>query len=805
MLRNYLKMAVRSLKKHRFVSLINLFGLTVGITCCLLILIYVSDELSYDRFQRNADHVYRVERTFLNAETKSVSLELGAIAPPAANLLKNDFREIKAITSILPSGGLTFQYKDKIFNEPKVYFADDNLHKIFDIHMVRGDLSNALTEPASLVISETVARKYFGDEDPLNKMLKVDHRLSAKVTGVYTSLPGNTHWHPEMLISFSTLRDSSIYGEKNLRTNWGNNAFYDYILLPENYNYKTLEAQFPAFLDRHVPDGKNKASEWTSLSLRKLTDIHLRSHKDSELEENGDIKRVYIFSVIGIFILLIACINYMNLATARSSLRAKEIGIRKVSGAGKGELVAQFLSESVLLCVLAMLISVVLTIALLPALNTLSGKELHASGLLQLHILLPLFLLPFVIGALSGLYPALFLSSFRPVKVLKGIIKTGNKSVSLRKALVIFQFSVSIMLIISTVIVFQQLSYIQNKALGIDKEHMLILSENEALNSSFPAFRQNLLANTAVKEVARSSRVPSGRLLDASGSQVSNGNALAPTKADIKYVEADEAFVPAYSIRMRAGRNFNVADGGDTTSFLLNESAVRALGIPSNEAAIGRQFRYGDRDGQIAGVIADFNFESLHQRILPLVLFNSLVKNDYNRISVKITGDPKQAIAHVRDTWKKFMPEVPFEYNFLDERYADLYQAERQQQTIFSVFACIAVFISCLGLLGLSAFTITQRVKEIGVRKVLGASVSSIVRLLSTDFLLLVALSAIVAFPLTWFAMHNWLSDFAYRITISWWVFIVSAILALLIAFFTISFQAVKAALANPVKSLRSE
>lgn len=514
---------------------------------------------------------------------------------------------------------------------------------------------------------------------------------------------------------------------------------------------------------------------------------------------------MYIFAVIGLFILLIACINYMNLATARSSLRAKEIGVRKVSGAGKGELIAQFLSESVLICVLATGLSCALTVFLLPWLNRLSGKTLQLSDLLHLQIVLPVLLLPLFIGIVSGLYPALVLSAFKPVKVLKGIVKTGGRSVSLRKALVIVQFSVSIMLIICTVIVFQQLSYIRNKSLGIDKDRIIILNENSALNTAYPAFRQALLDNNAVKDVGRSSRIPSGRLLDASGSQISMGNSLAPSKADIKYVEADERFIPAYGIPLLAGRNFNRPDGGDTSSFIINESAVKALGIATNDAAIGKQFRYGDRNGQIAGVIRDFNFESLHQRILPIVLLNAKGRNDYNRISVKVSGNPKLAIAHIESVWKKYLPEVPFTYSFLDERFADLYKAERQQQIIFSLFACIAIFIACLGLFGLSAFTITQRIKEIGIRKVLGASVSGIVRLLSVDFLLLVGVSAVVAFPLTWFAMRSWLSDFAYRITISWWVFLLAGIAALLIAFFTISFQAVRAALANPVKSLRSE
>ena len=804
MIRNYIKIAWRNLMKNKVYSFINLSGLTIGLTCCLIICVYLVNELSYDKYNKQAEHVYRVERTFLNQEDKSISLDLGAVAPPFAPLLKNDFKEIKTITTLLPTGDGTIQYNDKIFKEKELYFADENLFDVFDVNLKSGNIKNALTEPYSILLTEEAAKRYFGNENPINKMIKVNQQLLFKVTGVYESLPVNSHWHPDVLLSFSSLKDTLIYGEEQLRTNWGNNMFYSYLLLPENFNAKQLEAQFPAFINRHVPDGNNKASEWTSLSLRKLSDIHLYSHKDSELEENGDIKRVYIFSIIGIFILLIACINYMNLSTARSSLRAREIGVRKVVGANKPALIAQFLSESVLICWLAALISYVLTWLSLPFLNSLSGQTLSMSLLLKAQILVPLLLLPFLIGIVSGLYPAIFLSSFRPVKVLKGLFKTNENAFSLRKILVVIQFAISIILIISTAIVFQQLHYIQNKSLGFNKEQVIILNNNDGLDDSFQSFKTALMANAAIQDLARSSRIPSGRLLDAQGAQINLGNSLAPSKADIKYLRVDEGFIPTYGISMLSGRNFEGQNGSDTTSFVLNQAAVRALGIQSNEEALGKQFKYGDQMGRIAGVMNDFNFESLHQRILPLVLSVSR-ENNYNRISIRISGNVQQAVQHIEATWKKFLPEVPFDYTFLDNRFADLYKAEQQQQIIFSIFSGVAIFIACLGLFGLSAFTITQRVKEIGIRKVLGANISSIVGLLSKDFLILVAVAALLAFPITWFAMSSWLSDFAYRIDISWWIFLVAAGLALLIAFVTISVQTVKAALANPVKSLRSE
>ena len=808
MLKNHFKVALRNLLRYKFTSFINLFGLTVGLTCCLLIMIYIINELSYDKYNKNAHNIYRVERTFLNPETGALNLELGAVAPPFAPLLKNDFQEIKKITSILPAGNTAVRYEDKIFNETRVYFADENLFDLFDITVTRGNAAKALNEPYSVMLTEETAKKYFGDEDPVNKILRLDNQYICKVTGLYKALPDNAHWHPDVMISFNTLKDTAVYGAENLKTNWGNNAFYTYLLMPDNYDPKKLEAQFPAFLNRHMSENGNatyKTSDWTFLSLRKLTDIHLYSHKDSEIEENGDIKRVYIFSAIALFILLIACINYMNLSTARSSLRAKEIGVRKVIGAGKAELTIQFLSESVLLCGIAAILSFLFVYLALPWLNNLSDQSLSFSTLLQWKIIILLLLVPFVVGILAGIYPALFLSSFQPVKVLKGVFKAGNKTLSFRKALVVVQFSVSIILIISTAIVFQQMQYIQNRQLGFNKDQIVTFNNNAGLNTSYDAFKTALLANASIQKVGRSSRIPSGRLLDAQGSQINRGDSLAPTKADIKVVRVDEDFVPAYQVKILAGRNFSKAVTTDTSSFIINEAAVKALGLKSNQDAIGKQFIYGGRNGRLIGVFQDFNFESLHQRVVPIVMLTSTTPNGYGRISVKVSGNMPSVLAHIETTWKKFLPDTPFDYTFLDERFADLYKSEQRQQSIFTLFSCIAIFIACLGLFGLSAFTITQRVKEIGIRKVLGASVGNIVNLISKEFLLLVIIASLIAFPIAWYAMSSWLQDFAYRVNIAWWVFIFSGIIALLIAFATISFQAIKAAIANPVKSLRTE
>ncbi|MFN2440523.1 MAG: FtsX-like permease family protein, partial [Chitinophagaceae bacterium] len=509
-----------------------------------------------------------------------------------------------------------------------------------------------------------------------------------------------------------------------------------------------------------------------------------------------------------LFILLIACINYMNLSTARSVLRAKEIGVRKVVGARRPELIAQFLSESVLLSWVATILALGLTWLTLPWLNELSDQQLSIATLLNWKIILPLLLVPFIVGVMSGIYPALFLSSFQPIKTLKGFMKVGGGNISFRKVLVVVQFSISIVLIIATAIAFRQLSYMQDKSLGFNKDHIVNLAYASSLNDSYEAFKTELLSNTNVQSVSRSSRIPSGRLLDAMGSQINHGDSLAPTKADIKYVLIDEGFVPTFGLKTVAGRNFSKDFAGDSVSFVVNEAAVKALGLKSPQDVLGKQFGYGMRKGQLIGVVNDFHFESLHQRILPMVF---LMRGDgraggYGNLSIKISGNNiPVALAHIEKVWKSFLPEAPYDYTFLDNRFERLYETEQKQGTIFTVFSFIAIFIACLGLLGLSAFAISQRVKEIGIRKVLGADAGNIVGLLSKDFLKLVVIALVVAIPIAWYAMNRWLQDFSYRINIDWWVFAVAGVLAILIALITVSFQAIRSAMTNPVKNLRTE
>jgi putative ABC transport system permease protein len=796
--------------KYKFISFINLFGLTVGLTCCLLITTYVLNELSYDRYNKNAENIYRVTRSFNNAEGV-VSLNLSTVSPPFGYYFPTDFPEIKKMTRLLNSGTIAFKYKDKLIAEPDVYFADDNLFDMFTLKVLKGNSKTALEDPFSIMMSEDVAKKYFGNEDPMNKVIRAGNQFDVKVTGIYKGFPENSFMHPGVLISFNTLKDSAVYGAENLRTNWGNNSFFTFLELPNHYDPNKMIARFPAFLDKRMAGqyGPNQPSKFTKLGLQKLADIHLYSHTDYEAEPNGDINRVYIFSAIALFILLIACINYMNLASARSALRAKEIGIRKVIGARKKELIFQFLSESVLIAWTAILIAFLLLYFTLPWLNQVSGQQLSVNILLKWQVLIPLFLTPFIVGILSGLYPALFMSSFQPVKTLKGLFKAGGGNISFRKVLVVAQFTISIVLIITTMIVFQQLRYMQETSLGYDKEHIITLPYYNAVNPQYDAFRNDLLQSSGVKDVARSSRIPTGRLLDANGASTMVGDSLQPVTADIKDVSADYDFIPTYGIHLVAGRNFSRDFSMDTSIFILNESAVKAIGWKSPQEAIGRNFMYGGTKGKVIGVIADFHFESLQHKIVPMVLVNpptTPTDSRFNSLSIKLAGNNIPAsLASVEKIWKTYLPELPYQYTFLDENFNKLYQSEQRQGTIFTTFACIAIFIACLGLFGLSAFEITQRVKEIGVRKVLGAKVSSIVTLLSKDFLKLVLVATLIAFPIAWYAMSHWLQGFAYRVNIHWWVFVLAAILALVVALVTVSFQAIKAAVANPVESLRSE
>lgn len=810
MFRNYLKTAWRNILSHRFVSLTNLFGITVGLTCCLTIMCYVLGELSYDRFA-NADNIYRVTRSFYT-DQGTETLHLASVAPPVGPLLQNDFPDIREVTRFEPFGNIVVKYGEKTFMESNCGWADANFFDFFTVPVIRGNPNTVLSEPNSAVLTETEAQKYFGSADPIGKIVLLQGKYPFKVTGIFQDFPPNTHLHPDLLLSFSTLNNPDIYGLKRLQADWGNNSFYTYLMFPPNYPVNKIVKQFPAFLDKHLhypgqAPGEGSSKE-TSLFLQKLTDIHLYSHLDSEIEENGNIKTVYVFSAIALFILLIACINYMNLATARAMLRAREIGVRKAIGAGRRTLVFQFLGESVLVTLGTLLLALAFTALLLPYMGRLAGRDLSMGALMHWDILVVVILLPLIVGLASGIYPAVFMSSFKPVSVLKGSSGKSSGKASFRKVLVVLQFAISIILILATTVVFKQLKYVQDASLGFDKDHIITMGYNSSLDNAFDTFRETLLQNPAIKSIGLSSRIPSGRLLDENGMRVLGDDSARGDHVSLKVVGVDQGFIPTYGIRMTVGRNFDSRSyPTDSTGYVLNETAVRMIGWKDPANALGKGLSYGGVDGKIIGVMHDFHFESLHQKIIPLLLKLGSVNNGlFGNISIKLkAGMIPSGIAQVKHAWETFVPDAPFSYSFLDDRFQNLYKPEQRQETIFTIFSVIAIFIACLGLFGLSAFTISQRAKEISIRKVLGASLRSLIGLLSRDFLLLVGLAAVVALPVGWILMHRWLENFAYHIRISWWVLAFAGIVAALVALVTIGLQALKAARANPVRALRSE
>ncbi|MGA0559807.1 ABC transporter permease [Larkinella sp. VNQ87] len=802
MLRNYLKIAFRNLLKHKTFGFINIVGVAIGLACFLLIALYVRDELSFDRFHTKADRTYRVLRTFMNSNDGTVELKLGTVAPPFGPLIKQDFPEAEQVVRVLHSSGL-LRYGEHAYDERKLFFAEGNLFKVLDFKVINGNPEQALANPFSIMLSQPMAEKYFGKEMPMGKSIRLDNQIDFMVTGVFEPLPAQSHIHPDFLVSFTTLNDNRIYGAEGLRTNWGNNSFLTYVLLAKGANPDKLVKAFPAFQNRRI---EPKASTYSVLNLQKLTDIHLKSDTDDALEADGDIQYVYLFSAIGLFILLIACINYMNLATARSAGRAKEVGMRKVVGAFRQQLIGQFLSESLLLVVFALVLAVTLVIVSLPFLNDFTQKQLTLNQLLDPVFLSIIAGITLMTGLVAGSYPAFFLTSFQPVSVLKGKIAAAMRTGRLRQALVVTQFSIAAVLIISTVVVYNQMDYIRNYKLGYQKDQVVLLRTVEDSTIDYEALKQELKRNSAVLAVGQSSRIPSGRLLDSWDSYVSKGDSMAPTKVVLKALTIDHDFISTYDIKLAAGRNFSrdyATD--DTAAFIINETAARMLGWQKPEQAVGKAFGYGQRRGQIVGVTKDFHFESLRQSIPPIAMF--INPNFNNWLSVHLAGGAglQNGLAHLESVWKRRFPDRPFSYEFLDQRFGRLYTTEQTQQMLFGIFAGIAILISCLGLFGLSMFMAEQRTKEIGIRKVLGASTPGLVALLSTELLKLVLIALVLASPVAWWAMNQWLEGFVYRTSISPWVFIVTAVIALLIAFATVSFQSIKAALMNPVKSLKTE
>ncbi len=793
MLKNYFKIAFRNLWRHRVFSFINIMGLTVGMTACFLIFLYVRFELSYDSFHSKADRIYRVVS---DIKTPTEVIKAGGPAWAVGAHISQDFPQIEAAVRI--TGDELLIRKGNIkFQETNSLYADSAFFRMFDFKLLKGNPKTALNEPLSIVFSEAAAKKYFGNADPIGQtVLLTGDGLTAKVTGVMKDIPENSQIKADMLVSMSTLTRKFNPG---LDDQWGNYGNATYILVKPGTHVASLQAQFPAFLERRNGTEMKKLNMYPSLILEPLKDVYLRSTRDGS--KIGNINNVYIFSLVAAFILLIACFNFINLTTARSAERAREVGIRKVVGAAKGQLISQFIGESVLLCVIAFMLTLGAAALLLPGFNYLAGKTISTSIFENMHFILILFLASIGIGLLAGVYPALVLSSFKPVTVLKGRFATGTKGILLRKGLVVAQFTISIALIIATIIVYNQMNYMRRQDLGFKKDQMMVINTN--FDPAKETFRNAVASLPNVKSVAMSSSVP-GSGNPGAYSEIENKKGdLQIANLDLYFVDFD--YIPQYKIKMVAGRAFSRDFQTDTTqSMILNEAAVKMFGYSSPQQAVGRRFKQWGREGKIIGVMKDFHFRSLQEAIKPLSM--RIEPRGCNLVSINVsTQNLPKTIAAIENKWNSLIPARPFSYFFLDEFFDKQYRTEERFGKLFLNFAILAIIISCLGLLGLASYSTMQRTREIGIRKVLGATVPNIVNLLSKDFLKLVAIAIIIASPIAWFAMHSWLQDFAYRIQIGWWIFLIAAVVAALIALITVSFQAIKAAIANPVKSLRVE
>jgi putative ABC transport system permease protein len=793
MLRNYFRIAIRNLWKHKIFSFINIMGLTVGMTSCFLIFMYVKFELSYDSMHSKANRIYRIVS---DIKTPSDVIHASGPAWAVAPHTKPDFPQVEDFVRVSGESFLIRRGNIK-FQEERSAYVDSAFFKVFDFKLLKGNPRTALSEPFSIVLSQTAAKKYFGKEEPLGQtLLFTGDAKPAKVTGIMKDIPENSQIQADMLVSMSTL--TKIYAP-DLDNQWGNYGASAYVLLKEGTDPKALEKQFPAFLEKRNGDEMKKIQMFPTLFLEPLRDVYLYSTRDGS--KTGNVNNVYIFSAIAIFILIIACINFINLTTARSAERAKEVGIRKVVGAMKGQLARQFAGESVLLCIIAFLLTFLLTWLLIPLFNQLSGKTIIEGIFQQSSYLLILLLSSVIIGLIAGFYPALVLSSFDPIVVLKGRFASGSKGAFLRKGLVIIQFSISIALITGTLIVYRQMNYMRSQSLGFNNDHMLVMETNG--DPAKDAFKQSLADIPAVRSTSLSSSVP-GSGNPGAYSEIENKKGdMQIANLDLYFVDFD--YIPNLKIQMVAGRSFSKEFGTDTSqAMVINERAVKLFGYSSPQEAVGRKFRQWGREGKIIGVAKDFHFRSLQTEIKPLSM--RIEPGGCHLVAANISGNNVPAtIAAIENKWKSIIPNRPFTYYFLDEYFDRQYRGEMRFGNLFLYFAILAIFISCLGLLGLASYSTFQRTREIGIRKVMGASVSGIVHLLSKEFLTLLLVAFVIASPIAWWVMHNWLQDFSYRIGMSWWMFILSGTIAFVIALLTVSFQAVKAAVANPVNSLRTE
>jgi putative ABC transport system permease protein len=812
MLKLFFKVAWRNLTRNKTYSLINIIGLAVGLACFILISLYVTDELSYDRFNAKADRIYRIN-TMLRMG--GVEKSQAQASDPMGAALKKDYPEIEEFTRIYASSGSRVIKKgNESIDEKRIAFVDSTFFDVFTFPAVRGNTHTALNDPNTVVITESTAKKYFGNTNVLGKFVETTENNSAlyKITAVIKDMPANSHFHFDFLFSM----DNAPY-------NFGNQLSFNhttYLLLKKGVDYRDLEKKFPDYIDRYIlPQAKQvmniktmeefeNAGNLLRFSLTPLLKIHLHSNLSAELGTNGNIQYVYIFSAVAIFILLLACVNFVNLSTARSMKRAREVGVRKVLGTTKGNLIRQFISESSMTVILSSAVAIALVMLFLQPFNQLASKSISLSALLEPQTLLVLLLLPVVVSLIAGSYPAFFLSSFKPVNVLKGKLATGSHKSIVRSGLVVFQFATSIILIIATITVYKQLNFIQNKNIGFNREQVLIIDGTGNLGHNTEAYKQEIGKLPGVLGGTYAGYLPvsaSGR----SDNTYSKEAVLTPTNSlNMQAWSVDYDYIPTLGMQIVKGRNFSRDFGTDSSALIVNETAVSLFGLGPDP--IGKKLYTLEAFPStkvtsltVIGVVKNFNFESLRENIGPLCM--ALGGANWSTAFRIKAADAGSILAQAERKWKSMSSGTRFSYRFLDDSFNNMYIAEQRMGTLAMLFATLAIVIACLGLFGLATFMAEQRTKEIGVRKVLGASVKNIVVMLSQDFLALILIAAIFAFPVAWWSMHAWLEDFAYRIDIGWWIFAVAGSTAMLIALGTISFQAIKSALANPVKSLRSE
>lgn len=807
---NNLKIAWRNLVKNRFFTLLNIAGLAIGVACFLLICLYVTDELSYDRYHEKADRIYRINSDIIFGGT---ALKLAVSSDPMGAALKKDYPELEEFVRIYASEGSKMIKKDNAFiQETNVAYADSTFFDVFTFPALEGETHTALNEPNTVVISASAAEKYFGTTHAIGKFVELndDKHSLFKVTAVIKDMPLNSHFRYDFLFSM----DNVDYGFGNYLSH----NFATYLLFKKGSDVKAFEKKFPAYINKYILPQAQGMMQVTSMEefeklgnklayhLVPVTSIHLHSDRSAELGVNGNIQYVYIFSAVAIFILLIACVNFMNLSTARSANRSKEVGIRKVLGSEKGTLVRQFLAESTLVSFISILFAVGLSMVALSYFNGISGKTIALSAIASPGFLIFLFCLPIVIGLLAGTYPAFYLSSFNPITVLKGKPNAGAKKSRLRSALVVFQFATSIVLMVGTIVVYKQLNYIQTKKIGFNKDQVLTVAGTWSLGNNYQAFRNEVEKIPGVKGSTQAAYLP------VSSSSRSDNTFFKEAVMDIKggfnmqNWRVDENYIPLMGMEMAAGRNFSREFLSDSTAIIINESTAQLLGYKD---PLGKIIYSGANPGAepmpqtIIGVVKNFNFESMKQRIAPLCLTLGNA-NWVTAFKVESSNLPA-IIKEIEKKWGAFAPAMPFRYEFLDNAFSNMYNAEQRAGKVVLSFSILAILIACLGLFGLASYMAEQRTKEIGVRKVLGATVNNIVTMMSKDFMKLVLLSAVFAIPIAAWGMHLWLQNFAYRINISWWIFAAAGSGAIIIALITVSFQAIKAALTNPVKSLRSE